>query len=124
MSERQRILIVEDDDQIATVLRDTLCEEGYEARCAANGRLGLSLLQQWVPHVIILDLMMPVMDGQSFRAAQRALPRPMSDPPVIVLSGARDGHAQAEALAAHAFIAKPFELDDVLYTVARVCGAR
>jgi DNA-binding NtrC family response regulator len=45
----------------------------------------------------------------------------MADAPVIVLSGARDGYAQAEALAAAAFIAKPFELDDVLNTVARVC---
>jgi CheY-like chemotaxis protein len=124
MPDRHRVLIVEDDDQIATVLRDTLSEEGYEARSAANGQIGLDLLQRWVPHVILLDLMMPVMDGQSFRAAQRALPRPMADAPVIVLSGARDGHAQAEALAAAAFIAKPFELDDVLNTVARVCESR
>jgi len=121
MRDRHRILIVEDDDQIATVLRDTLHEEGYDARHAANGREGLALLAWWTPHAIILDLMIPVMDGRAFRTAQRELPRPLAEVPVIVLSGARDGHAQAEELAAVAFIAKPFELDDVLNIVARIC---
>ena len=65
--------------------------------------------------------MMPVMDGRSFRAAQRQLPPATAALPVIVLSGARDAHAQAEALSAAAAIAKPFELDEVLSTVGRVC---
>lgn len=116
-----RVLVVEDDDQIATILEDTLRDEGYEVRWAPNGQEGLAVLERWTPHVIILDLMMPTMDGRSFRAAQRALPPAVAEVPVIVLSGARNARAQAEALAAVAAIAKPFELDEVLRTVDRVC---
>ena len=116
-----RVLILEDDDQIATVLEDTLRDEGYDVQCVPNGWEGLSILARWSPDVIILDLMMPVMDGRSFRAAQRQLPPATADLPVIVLSGARDAHAQAEAMAAAAAIAKPFDLDDLLSTVGRIC---
>lgn len=116
-----RVLVVEDDDQIATILEDMLRDEGYEVRWAPNGQEGLAVLERWTPHVIILDLMMPTMDGRSFRAAQRALPPAVAEVPVIVLSGARNARAQAEALAAVAAIAKPFELDEVLRTVDRVC---
>ena len=116
-----RVLVVEDDDQIATILEETLRDEGYEVRRAPNGQEGLAALERWTPHVIILDLMMPTMDGQSFRAAQRALAPAVAEVPVIVLSGARNARAQAEALAAVAAIAKPFELDEVLRTVDRVC---
>ena len=116
-----RVLVVEDDDQIATILEETLRDEGYQVRRAPNGQEGLAALERWTPHVIILDLMMPTMDGQSFRAAQRALAPAVAEVPVIVLSGARNARAQAEALAAVAAIAKPFELDEVLRTVDRVC---
>ena len=121
MRERDQILILEDDDQIATVLRDSLSDEGYEIQCASNGRDGLRILAQWVPDVIVLDLMMPVMDGPTFRAAQRALQPRLANVPVIVLSGAREARAQAHRLAAAAAITKPFELDEVLTTVGRIC---
>jgi CheY-like chemotaxis protein len=124
MRDQCRVLIIEDDAQIASVLRDSLDDEGWDSRCAVNGLEGLVLLAQWTPHVIILDLMMPVMDGRSFRTAQRRLERHQADVPVIVLSGALDGLHLAEELGARAFIAKPFELDDVLDTVARVCQPR
>ena len=120
-ADRYRVLILEDDEQIAAVLEDTLRDEGYEVRCVPNGWEGLAELARWSPDVIILDLMMPVLDGRSFRAAQRRLPPATAEVPVIVLSGARDARAQAEAMAAAAAIAKPFELDDVLSTVGRVC---
>lgn len=116
-----RVLIVEDDAQIAAILRETLHDEGYEVRRAANGREGLAILGQWTPHAIILDLMMPIMDGRSFRSEQRLLPGPLAELPVIVLSGARDAYAQAKAMAANAVIAKPFDLDTVLARVREAC---
>jgi len=121
MCEARRILILEDDVQIATVLRDSLGDEGYEVRCVANGRDGLLVLQRWEPDLILLDLTMPMMDGPTFRSAQRMLRPAVANVPVIVLSSARDAHAQADRLAAVAAIAKPFELDDILTTVARIC---
>jgi DNA-binding response OmpR family regulator len=122
MTDRRRVLILEDDHQIATVLADALHDEGYEIQWVPDGRQGLAILKQWTPHLIILDLMMPVMDGPAFRAAQGRLPPSLAGVPVLVLSGARDARAQAENLAAAAAIAKPFELDDVLNAVARICG--
>jgi CheY-like chemotaxis protein len=95
-----RVLIVEDDAQIAAVLGETLRDEGYEVRRASNGQEGLAILGQWTPDTIILDLMMPVMDGKTFRAEQRRLPEPLAGLPVIVLSGARDAHAQADTVLA------------------------
>ena len=119
--DRCRVLIVEDDEQIATVLEDALRDEGYDVSCMPNGQRGLDHLKRWTPDLIVLDLMMPTMDGRSFRAAQRELPGALSDVPVIVLSGARNARAQAEAMAAVAAITKPFDLDEVLATVDRVC---
>jgi CheY-like chemotaxis protein len=121
MSKPGQVLIVEDDVQIATVLSEALADEGYEVRGAANGREGLSILETWTPQAIVLDLMMPIMDGRAFRAAQRTLPGHLADLPVIVLSGAHNARAHAEELGAVAVLAKPFDLNEVLDTVARIC---
>ena len=112
---------MEDDAQIAAVLGETLRDEGFDVRRASDGQEGLSILSQWTPDAIILDLMMPVMDGPTFRAAHRQLPPPVGMVPVIILSGARDARAQAEALAATAVITKPFDLDEVVERVRTVC---
>ena len=123
MVEKQRVLIVEDDAQIAAVLGETLHDEGFDIRRAGDGQEGLAILDQWTPDAIILDLMMPVMDGPTFRAAQRLLPAPLGTVPVIILSGARNARAQAEAMAATAVITKPFDLDDVIEQVRAICQA-
>jgi CheY-like chemotaxis protein len=119
--EAHRVLIVEDDVQIAEILTDALHDEGYEVHHAAHGGEGLAILEGWVPQVIILDLMMPYMDGHAFRAAQRSLPGPVGNVPAIVLSGAHGARGYAEDLAALAVLPKPFDLDEVLQTVAQAC---
>lgn len=119
--QRMRVLIVEDDAQIAAVLSETLRDEGFDVRRARDGLEGLVILKQWTPDAIILDLMMPVMDGPAFRAAQRLLPAPQGTAPVIILSGARNARAQAEAMAATAVITKPFDLDEVVDRVRTIC---
>lgn len=124
VTEPQRVLIVEDGAQIAAVLTETLQDEGYVVQHAPNGAAGLQLLGQWAPDVILLDLMMPVLDGPGFRAVQQTLAPPLGTLPVIVLSGAHDAHAQAEALTATAVIAKPFDLDELLVVVAAACQRR
>jgi CheY-like chemotaxis protein len=118
-----RVLLVEDEPSLGQVLTELLSDEGHEIRWASDGSKALQVLQSWRPDVIVLDLMMPVMDGWAFRAAQRRLPAALAGVPVIVVSGARELRATAESFGAAAAIAKPFELDDVATAVAAASQA-
>src|SRR6187200_540431 len=119
MSEQQRVLLVEDEDTIGQVVAEVLTFEGYEVRRAKNGREALDILGDWLPRVILLDLMMPVMDGWAFRAAQRQLRGHAARVPVIVLSGAREVRARAAELGAVEALSKPFDLNQVVAAVGR-----
>jgi CheY-like chemotaxis protein len=120
MARPGRVLVVEDEASVGQVVADVLADEGHEVRWATNGRDALALLDQWRPDVIVLDLMMPVMDGRAFRAAQRLLPGTVARVPLVVLSGMREARATAEELGATAVLAKPFELQDLVDTIGRV----
>ena len=111
------VLVIDDDQDLRRVLMLALTDEGYTVRAAPNGRDALALLESWRPDVILLDLMMPEMDGCTFRARQLATPG-SEDVPVIVLSAARE--TKAEALRPAAIVAKPFNLPDLLDTVAAI----
>ena len=119
LPDERRVLIVEDEDTISEVVADALTLEGYEVRRARNGREALEMLQDWLPQLILLDLMMPVMNGWAFRAAQRQLTGGAADVPVVVLSGAREARARADELGAVEAMSKPFELNHVIETVGR-----
>ncbi len=120
MATPKRVLVVDDEPSVAQVIVDALADEGYEVRWAANGREALAALGAWLPDLIVLDLMMPVMDGRAFRAAQRCLSGAAAQVPVLVLSGMREARATAEALNAAAVLTKPFDLDDLVATVGRL----
>ena len=119
LPDERRVLIVEDEDTIGEVVADALMLEGYEVRRARNGREALEMLHEWLPQLILLDLMMPVMDGWAFRAAQRQLTGDAADVPVVVLSGAREVRARADELGAVEAMSKPFELNQVVEAVGR-----
>lgn len=124
MPEQGRVLVIEDDSAVGRVVADALADEGYEVRWARNGREGLAALAGWLPDLIVLDLMMPVMDGWAFHAAQQRLAGEAARVPVLVLSGARELAAKAAALDAVATITKPFDLEEIVQMVARVIGRR
>jgi DNA-binding response OmpR family regulator len=113
------VLVVEDDDHIRGFLSEALTDEGYRVAQAANGRLGLALLIDARPDLVILDLMMPDMDGWSFRAAQQRRPD-VAEIPVIILSASRHLAEHARALQAAAVFAKPFDLNELLEAVGSV----
>jgi two-component system chemotaxis response regulator CheY len=118
-----RILVVEDDELLREALAEVLTDDGHEVRTATNGAEALGELERWEAEVIVLDLMMPVLDGFAFRDEQRRRDL-RTDVPVLVLSAVRDLDGAAERIAAAASLPKPFRLEDVLASVSALLGAR
>ena len=113
------VLIVEDDDDLREMMAHMLTIEGYDAATVANGREALDYLHSAeTPHVILLDLMMPVMDGWEFRRQQKADPA-IAPVPVIVLSALDQG--RAATVDAAAFLKKPLDFDRLLALVREHC---
>jgi CheY-like chemotaxis protein len=112
------VLVVEDHPDLREMLAVMLQAEGYDVRTAGNGLEALQCLERERPAVIVLDLMMPVMTGDEFRARQLADPL-YSHVPVICITAAPDGRARAEQLGAYAYFQKPADFDSLLVAVRR-----
>jgi two-component system copper resistance phosphate regulon response regulator CusR len=110
------ILILDDDPTILSFLRESLQEEGYQVTSASNGREGLRHLRQQRYDLILLDLMMPVMDGSRFVAELRRLAL-VPEPPIILLSADRNVSGKVRSLGVSAGVPKPFGLDELLNLV-------
>jgi CheY-like chemotaxis protein len=105
--ERARVLVVDDERGIRSLLAEILSDEGYEVRQAEDGERALEVLAGWDADVILLDLSMPRMTGWEFLQARRE--RRIADgTPVIVMSASRN--IDEDALHAHAVLGKPFEI--------------
>jgi CheY-like chemotaxis protein len=118
---RGGVLVVDDDSDIRSVMSDLLIDEGYQVRTAVNGRDALATLATWQPDVILLDLMMPIMDGWTFLANQQSNHQ-LRRIPVIVMSASHTLSRGDERLATAEIVAKPFEIDAVLTKVATLAG--
>jgi CheY-like chemotaxis protein len=118
-----RVLLVEDDPDIRHVLASLLGRSGYEVAGAGDGRQALEYLgRHEAPRLILLDLMMPVMDGWAFLQARRARPA-LLDVPVVVFSAVDDGTGpDPRELGAAEVLRKPVGLADVLDAARRYCG--
>jgi CheY-like chemotaxis protein len=115
------VLIVEDDADLREMMAQLLTLEGFRAETVANGRDALEYLQRGDrPEIILLDLMMPIMDGWEFRRRQRADPA-VADVPVVVLS-ALDA-TRATDLDETAFLKKPLDFERLLQLVRRYCSS-
>ena len=114
------VLIVEDDDDVREMLATLLRAESYEVMTATNGAEALNAMRMRRPCLVLLDLMMPVMNGWDFRKFQLSDPS-IADVPVICLTAVFDPSRVAEELSVRCF-RKPVALDDVLSEVAAVCG--
>lgn len=93
-----------------------LQDDGYQAASAQNGREALDVLERWKADVVVLDLMMPVMDGWTF--ADRMHEK--WDIPIVVISAATDLKRHAGRVGAAGVVAKPFEIESLLPVIARV----
>lgn len=114
------VLIIEDDHDIRETFRQLLEMEGYGAVTASNGKEGLELLKRMGrPCLILLDLMMPVMNGWEFLAAQKG-DLALANIPVVVVTAA--GKSKENSIEAAGYIKKPVELQSLLDTVKQYCG--
>ena len=112
----QTILVVDDDPDILEALAEILDAEGFEVDRARNGKEALERLRAHKPDLILLDLMMPVMDGSEFAQQMKGHPE-FAEVPVIVLSADRGVSGKASEMGARGWLAKPFELSDLMKMV-------
>ena len=113
------VMIVEDDRDTREMLGRFLELEGFEVRTAANGQLALDALHEAEPSVILLDLMMPVMNGWQFREQQVRDPR-FAQIPVVVVTAAGP-REDIPAISADGWLSKPVDFDRLLETIAPLC---
>lgn len=118
------VFVIDDDPGIRELLAEVLLDEGYDVMSAANGQEAVAYLRASPHHpcLILLDLMMPVMNGWEFREAQLQDPS-IAPIPVVVLSAVSDLAAAAANLQASGHLVKPVELDQLLATVEYYCKA-
>ena len=116
-SDRGVILVVEDNSDIRDMVAEALEMDGYRVETAPNGSIALEQVRVSRPHIIVLDLMMPVMTGWQLLEALRQVPE-LASVPVVVVTALEDARPEG----AVAFVRKPFSLETLLATVAWASG--
>ena len=118
---RPSVLVVDDNEDIRTTVRDVLEDQGFTVACASNGREALDMLLrgQSKPALILLDLTMPEMDGWTFRQEQQKVPR-LAQIPVVLFSGHHDAARAAQSLNAAALMTKPLLVEGMVTLVKRL----
>ena len=108
----KKVLIVEDEQDVAALIAGVLDLEGYQPDTAV-GETALDHVQSFHPDVVLLDLMMPVVDG--FEVARRLHADPATARiPIVVMTAMHDAETRAAEIGAARFLAKPFDIDDLL----------
>jgi len=115
------VLVVDDEPQVVWMLQFSLEADGFQTFAARDGRAALDELRQHRPQLVLLDIMMPVMDG--WTVLQQIQELPMGERPRVVVVSARASlrdRAKAAELGADAFVAKPYNVDDLLGVLHRL----
>ncbi|HYM52118.1 MAG TPA: response regulator transcription factor [Candidatus Dormibacteraeota bacterium] len=115
---RPALLLVDDDETLLSVLARRLAREGFEVRTALSGRSALAALERGWPALLVIDLMMPGMDG--FELSRRV--KQIADLPIIILSAVDASESKVRALETYAedYVTKPFDPDELVARVQRV----
>ena len=115
------VLVVDDEALIAMALEAALQDAGYQVTTAANGRQGLERLAEAQVDIVLLDMMMPVMNGPAMLGAMAADPA-LSGIPVIILSSLPEATVRAQADGVAAILRKPYTAGEVLRAIGQVLG--
>ncbi len=118
-AEKKRILVIEDEQHIAEGIKLNLNMQGYGVRIAPDGVTGLDLWRQWHPDLIILDIMLPMIDGLTVLKRIRSEDEKL---PVLILSakGSAEDRVRGLRCGVDDYLAKPFDLDEFLLRVDRL----
>src|SRR5919197_5724172 len=108
---RSRVLVVEDEPIIRRFLEEGLTDAGFQVVTAHNGAAALDRVEEHQPDAVLLDLLMPVMDGLEFLRERQQQPRLAALPVVVLSAGGLSALRDAVALRATAALAKPVDLD-------------
>lgn len=117
------ILIIEDDASVRSLLEKALSAKGYAVQSAVDGLEGLTMLERAAPDLIIVDVMMPRLDGMTFVKAIKSheATKPV---PVMFLTANNDPKSMIAGinLGAKHYITKPFQLDELLSKIEKAIG--
>jgi len=117
----RNILVVDDDRDLRTTVAQVLEDEGYHVDEASNGKEALERLHTGpAPDLLLLDLMMPVMNGEQFRLEQQKEPDLARIPVVVMTAAGSRVSDRIEAIAPAAVLQKPVGLEDLLGTIAHI----
>ena len=108
------ILVVDDDPDILSTVSDILEFEGYTVERAMNGAEGLKVIDRIRPWLVLLDMRMPVLNGWDFA---RTLKEQGINLPILVMTAAQDAQRWAHEIGAEGYVAKPFDLNDLLLAI-------
>ena len=120
--EKGTVLIVDDEFGLADVVADLLREAEYDVAIAINGRLGLTSLQTRRADIVLVDMMMPVMDGPEMVRLMRTDPA-LATIPVILMTALPEAMPSADEAPVNAMLTKPFTFADLLATIERLLPA-
>jgi CheY-like chemotaxis protein len=115
-------LVVDDHKEIRDLVGMVLSDEGYEVVTAPDGAVALKRCAEYPPSVVLLDMQMPVMDGWEFARRYRQTPGPHA--PIVVMTAAQDARHRAAQIGADGYLAKPFDLDDLVRCVERFTAGK
>lgn len=122
-SAKPRILVIEDDPDLRTIVRLQLSSSGYEISEACNGAEGFKAIQEETPDCVILDLMMPIMDGFGFLKRARSVTA-FQDVPILILTASEDERNRVRGFQyqADSYMSKPYDLQELTTEVERLCS--
>ena len=119
----KKILFIEDEVDIVTLMQARLVSQGYQMLSAFDGEEGLKMVQEEKPDLILLDKIMPKMDGLEVCQRLKSDPKTKDIPIIIVsASGEKDLPERCQAAGADDLIIKPFEPEDLLFRIKKLIG--
>ena len=113
------VLVVDDEPVLRTIVREILLEEGYAVIEAPDGRVMLEIMARERPDLVLMDVMMPGVDGREAYQQLRSHPE-YRDVPVVMMSAAIQSHRLDPSIAG--FMSKPFDLNQLIELVVRLIG--